>query len=72
MRPSGTQNGVIIIKISQPRFKIAEPETHLFFGEVENAYGIHYRARLPYLACITNIWPLSLRDSSHMLVTYAR
>ena len=36
---------------------------------VEHGYGIHYRARLHHLACITNIWPLSLCDSGHMLVT---
>ena len=38
----------------------------------ENAYGIHSRTRWPHLACVTNIWPSSLRDSGQMLVTYAR
>ena len=41
-------------------------------GMVEHTYDIHYRARLTHMACITNIWPLSLRESGHMLVTYAR
>ena len=42
-----------------------------FYGCVvrENAYGIYSRTRLPHLACVTNIWPSSLRDSGQMLVT---
>ena len=45
-----------------------------FYGCVvrKKLYGIHSRARWPHLACVTNICPSSLRDSGHMLVTYAR